>query len=131
MSNILIAISTAILISAAPSSGDVGMDINTLEPIGTNVLVANAMHNTTIGASTGVAHGQSFIATDTFCLTAITLVKGKSQSYNSGNTLRLNIFAWNPSTGANDVASWSRGDGTSDGDSLDGTGMCFLVSSRL
>ena len=92
------------------------------------------------------ARGQSFTMPDNptgdaFDLSAITIRADANPDGTGGNqpapntaaagthTLRLWVFAWNPGTDANVGSQWILGDGSSDGDPFDGTGITsFLVN---
>ena len=102
--------------------------IDAIEPAGSNAPISSALYNATLSGLLEKANGQSFITSTAFDLARIILVKGTSQSYNAGSMLRLHFFAWNPASDANDVSSWGSGDGTGDGDPLNGTGMTLLFS---
>jgi hypothetical protein len=55
----------------------------------------------------------------------------QSLSANGPNALTLWVFEWTPDANANDSTSWDAGDGASDGDPFDGTGITnFLVNGE-
>jgi len=94
------------------------------------------------GGFTAIKHnemrGQTFLMPATgvsgksqWSMTTLTLRTAQTAyAYEAGDQLELFVFAWNPSTDGNDVTEWSKGDGTSDGDPLNGTGMSLLFSQR-
>lgn len=97
----------------------------TTEPVGAPI--SNSFGNANLGANIGVGAGQTFITGGTgFDLARITVMKGSTQGYNSGNHIRLKLFSWNPTADGNDVTEWAKGDGTADGDPLNLTGMTLL-----
>ena len=102
--------------------------IDTLEPTGADTPLSSAAYDVNASGMVGTANGQSFSTTSAFNLARITMVKGSTQGYTEGNSLRLHFFAWNPTNDANDISFWGAGDGTADGDPLNGTGMTSLFS---
>ncbi len=104
---------------------------DTIEPAGSFAIVSNSQYNASLSGLQGVANGQSFIAPVSFDVARISLVKGTTQTYSSGNQLRLHLFSWNPTNDASDVTEWRKGDGTADGDPLDETGMTPLFSQAF
>lgn len=81
--------------------------------------------------------GQSFTTADTgdanteWSVSALTIQKHSAQTYNTGDLLQLWIFAWNPSDDGTDTTNWELGDGLTDGDLVDGTGMTILLSEEF
>lgn len=116
----------AFIALSGASAGTLVIDTN--EPTGPNTPIYSAPHDVNLPGLVEVGNGQTFITSTAFDLARITLVKASSQGYGAGSMLRLNIFAWNPTTDANDVSSWGSGNGTADGDPLNDTGMTSLFS---
>ncbi|NWK54536.1 prolyl oligopeptidase family serine peptidase [Verrucomicrobiaceae bacterium N1E253] len=103
----------------------------TTEPTGAGTPISHPASAATTQQSygIGVAAGQTFKTGDTgFDLARLTVVKATKQGYNAGTYLRLKLFTWNPSSDGEDVVEWKEGDGTTDGDPLNGTGMTLLYS---
>lgn len=77
--------------------------------------------------------GQTFTAADTgdantrWSVTELALLAKSAQTFGPGDTIRLWVFEWLPSSNANDMINWTTdaelvaSDGLADGDLLDGT----------
>jgi hypothetical protein len=92
------------------------------------------------------SRGQSFLMPDNpvgsaWDLTALTIRAdatangtgfAQDLSVNGPSTLKMWLFEWNPSTNATTATNWTAGDGSSDGDPFDGTGIAnFLINGQV
>jgi hypothetical protein len=145
---------TNFVVSALPAAAAT-LTFDATEPTGASVVIANphSFHTgsgtdfgpvgdrdtfTTAGATT--SRGQSFLMPDNATGTAWDLASvtiradataatgsGVAQDFSGGATLRFWLFELAPSNDANSGAQWVAGDGISDGDPLDGTGVTNVL----
>lgn len=106
---------------------------NTTEPVANVILSNTGSASFTRTFNNDNARGQSLKTPDAgpgnsgWAVSGLTLQKSTTQNFAAGDQLRLWVFAWNPATDSNDFSNWTSGDGISDGDPLDGTGMTLLL----
>ncbi|MGD9419943.1 MAG: sulfatase-like hydrolase/transferase [Verrucomicrobiota bacterium JB025] len=87
------------------------------------------------GTVTKTTRGNTFLMPDTgtgypgYQVTGLTIQKDTDQSFESGDTLQLWIFAWDPADDGNDGSVWTQSgtNGSDDGDPLSGTGMTAML----
>ncbi|MBT3193850.1 MAG: hypothetical protein HN341_15000 [Verrucomicrobia bacterium] len=118
----------ALLNSAVAFGSPAWILTDAVEPAASNTPISNIIYNTNISGLQAVGNGQSFTTTNSFDLARITLIKGSTQNYEAGSSMRLNIFTWNPTNDGEDTSEWTKGDGNADADPIDGTGMTSLLS---
>ena len=111
---------TIILAAAATSASATVLTIDDVQPT-TDVIHSNAIDNswTRLFADEGTAtsgRGQSLTLPGAangpaWLVETLTLDKSSAQTFDTGSTLSMWIFEWNPADDANDLSQWDNGDG--------------------
>lgn len=117
------------IVVVPPSLGT--LRLSPLEALGRSALVSNSIYNASQSCKNGEAVGQTFTTSSAFNMTSLTLLEGTVMNFKYKNKFRVTVFALDPPTDASDTTKWVKGDGLSDNDLLDLTGMTPLYSEAF
>lgn len=132
----------AALFPLAHSSHAATLSIDTAEPT-TDVLVSQAIggsftrafSTTSTGATFQTGKGQSFLMPDTgdgatqFAVDRLTVQKNANQTFDANSQITLWVYEWNPDNNGNTGTGLTGGDGITDGDPFDGTGITNILEN--